>query len=77
MAIEDFNPTMQKEGENVDVSANISSEKFKQKHRPNINFIEIDMEIGKALTFERDQIKCSIYLPNRVKYLDEIYSLLV
>ena len=33
------------------------------------------MGIGEILTFERDQIECSIYSPNRVKYIDEIYSL--
>ena len=75
MAIEDVTPTVQKEAESVDVEANISSEKFKQKHRPNMNFIEMGMEIGEILTFERDQIECSIYSPNRVKYLDDIYSL--
>ena len=75
MAIEDVTPTIQKEAENVDVEANISSEKFKQKNRPNMNFIEMGLEIGEILTFERDQIECSIYSQNRVKYLDEIYSL--
>ena len=75
MAIEDVTPTVQKEAESVDIEANISSEKFKQKHRPNMNFIEMGMEIGEILTFERDQIECSIYSPNRVKYLDDIYSL--
>ena len=46
MAIEDVNPTVQKKAENVEVEANISSEKFKQKHRPNINLIARGMEIG-------------------------------
>ena len=50
MAIEDVTPTVQKEAESVDVEANISSEKFKQKHRPNMNFIEMGMEIGEILT---------------------------
>ena len=40
-----------------------------------MNFIEMGMGIGEILTFERDQIECSIYSPNRVKYIDEIYSL--
>ena len=40
-----------------------------------MNFVEMGIEIGEILTFERDQIECSIYSPNRVKYLDEIYSL--
>ena len=75
LAIEDVTLTVQKEAESVDVEANISSEKFKQKHRPNMNFIEMGIEIGEILTFERDQIECSIYSPNRVKYLDDIYSL--
>ncbi len=75
MAIEDVTPTVQKEAESVDAEANISSEKFKQTTRPNINFIEMGLEIGKKLTFERDQIECSIYSLNKVKYLDEIYSL--
>ena len=57
------------------MEANISSEKFKQKIRPNMNFIEMGLEIGEILTFERDQIECSIYSQNKVKYLDEIYSL--
>ena len=41
MAIEDVTPTVQKEAESVDVEANISYEKFKQKHRPNMNLVEI------------------------------------
>ena len=75
MAIEDVTPTVQKEPENVDVKANISSEKFKQKYRPNMNFIEMGMESGEILTFERDHFERSIYSPNMVKYLDGIYSL--
>ena len=75
MANEDVTPTVQKEAESVDAEANISSEKFKQTTRPNMNFIEMGLEIGKKLTFERDQIECSIYSLNKVKYLDEIYSL--
>ena len=75
MAIEDVTPSVQKEAENVDLEANISSEKFKQKQRPRMNFVEMGMELGENLTFERDQIECTIYSDTKVKYNDEIYSL--
>ena len=75
MAIEDVTPSVQKEAENVDLEANISSEKFKQKQRPRMNFIEMGMELGENLIFERDQIECTIYSDTKVKYDEEIYSL--
>ena len=75
MTIEDVTPRVQKEAENVDLEANISSEKFKQKQRPRMNFIEMGMELGENLIFERDQIECTIYSDTKVKYDEEIYSL--
>ena len=75
MAIEDVTPSVQKEAENVDLEANISAEKFKQKQRPRMNFIEMGMELGENLIFERDQIECTIYSDTKVKYDEEIYSL--
>ena len=75
MAIEDVTPSVQKEAENVDLEANISSEKFKQKQRPRMNFIEMGMELGENLIFDRDQIECTIYSDIKVKYDEEIYSL--
>tara|TARA_B100001093_G_scaffold371363_1_gene356347 strand:+ start:148 stop:756 length:609 start_codon:yes stop_codon:yes gene_type:complete len=75
MAMEDVTPNVQKEAKKIDIEANISSEKFKKKRRPTLNYLEMGLKEGDVLKFGRNDEICTVSNGRQVSYKNEVWYL--
>ena len=75
MAMEDVTPNVQKEAKKIDIEANISSEKFKKKRRPTLNYFEMGLKEGDVLKFGRNDEICTVSNGRQVSYKNEVWYL--
>ena len=75
MAIEDVTPSIQNEAKKIDIEANASSEKFKKKRRPTLNYFEMGLKEGDILKFGRNDEICTVINGRQVSYRNEPWYL--
>ena len=75
MALEDVTPVIQKEAESVDVEAKASTEKFKKKRRPTLNYFEMGLKEGDCLKFGKNSETCLVLNARQVTYEGEPWYL--
>ena len=75
MALEDVTPVIQKEAESVDIEAKASTEKFKKKRRPTLNYFEMGLKEGDCLKFGKNNETCTVLNGRQVTYEGERWYL--